>query len=148
MEAPGNGLLWKAIEVYVTRIFFYYIIRKSFQNYEEWRLFYCDSTLGCRVIQDFDVCKLDDLWRHNLDTKWRKITKNGIYLKTFYVNNWNFVQLLHSSQSFMICPLRHFHDNTMGSRPSSFKRWNQSFPPSRSVISSCCSFSGCEQIWA
>ena len=26
---------------------------------EEWRLFYSDSTLGCRVIQDFDLCKLD-----------------------------------------------------------------------------------------
>ena len=25
----------------------------------KWRLFYCDSTLGCRVIHDFDLCKLD-----------------------------------------------------------------------------------------
>ena len=33
--------------------FFYYVIRNSFQNGKEWRLFYCDSTLGCRVIQDF-----------------------------------------------------------------------------------------------
>ena len=32
---------------------------KELQNDEEWRLFYCDSTLGCRVIQDFDLCKLD-----------------------------------------------------------------------------------------
>ena len=40
-------------------IHFYYLIGKSFQNDEEWRLFYCDSTLGCRVIQDFDLCKLD-----------------------------------------------------------------------------------------
>ena len=40
---------------------FYYLNRKSFQNDEEWRLFYCDSTLDCRVIQDFDLCKLDDL---------------------------------------------------------------------------------------
>ena len=31
------------------------------KNDEEWRLFYCDSTLGCRVIQGFDLCKLDDL---------------------------------------------------------------------------------------
>ena len=43
----------------MTRNFFYYLVRKSFQNDEEWRLFYCDSTLGCRVIQDFDLCKLD-----------------------------------------------------------------------------------------
>ena len=41
--------------------FFYYIIRKSFQNDKERRLFYCDSTLGCQVIQDFDLCKLDYL---------------------------------------------------------------------------------------
>ena len=44
--------------------FFYHLVRKSFQNNEEWHLFYCDSTVGCRVIQDFDLCKLDDkLWR-------------------------------------------------------------------------------------
>ena len=46
---------------------FYYVIRKRFQNDEDWRLFYCDGTLGCRVIQDFDLCKLHDLWRHNVD---------------------------------------------------------------------------------
>ena len=23
--------------------------------------FYCDSTLGCQVVQDFDLCKLDYL---------------------------------------------------------------------------------------
>ena len=57
------------------------------------------------------------------------------------------VQLLHSSQSSMTCPLWHFHGNTMGSRPSPFKEENQSFPPSRSVIWSCCSFNGCEWIW-
>ena len=29
---------------------------------EEWSLFYCDSTLGCRrVIEDFDLRKLDDV---------------------------------------------------------------------------------------
>ena len=41
--------------------FFNYHIPKSFQNDEEWRLFYCDRTLGCGVIPDFDLCKLDDL---------------------------------------------------------------------------------------
>ena len=39
---------------------FYYLVRKSFQNDEEWRLFYFDSTLGYRVIKDFDLCKLDE----------------------------------------------------------------------------------------
>ena len=39
---------------------FYYLVRKNFQNDEEWRLFYIDSTLGCRVIKDFDLCKLDE----------------------------------------------------------------------------------------
>ena len=32
----------------------------------------------------------------------------------------------------------------MDSRPSPFKGKNQSFPLSRSVIGSCCSFKGCE----
>ena len=38
-----------------------YSRKKSFQNGEEWRFLNCDSTLGCRVRQDFDLCKLDDL---------------------------------------------------------------------------------------
>ena len=39
---------------------FYHLIRKSFQNDDDWRLIYYDSTLGCRVIQDFGLRKLDD----------------------------------------------------------------------------------------
>ena len=58
--------------------FFYYLIWNSFKNDKEWRLFYCDSTIGCRVIQDFDLCKLDDLWGHSVDTKWCKLTKYEI----------------------------------------------------------------------
>ena len=54
---------------------FYQLLWKSFQNDEEWHLFYCNSTLGGWVIQDFDLCKLDDLWCHFVDTKWCKITK-------------------------------------------------------------------------
>ena len=38
--------------------------------------------IGCRVIQDFGLCKLDDLWRHVVDTKWCKITKYGISANT------------------------------------------------------------------
>jgi len=34
---------------------------KELQNDDEWYLFYRDSTLGCRVIQDFDLSKLDEL---------------------------------------------------------------------------------------
>ena len=44
----------------MTRNFLLYYIRKSFQNDEEWHLFQRDSTLGCRLIQDFDLCKLDE----------------------------------------------------------------------------------------
>ena len=62
---------------------FHKLIRKSFQNDEEWRLFYCDSTRGCRVIQDFDLCKLDDLCRRKVDTKWCKITKMEYLLRLF-----------------------------------------------------------------
>ena len=35
--------------------------QNGFQNGEGWHLFYCDSTLGCRIIQDYDLNKLDDL---------------------------------------------------------------------------------------
>ena len=30
----------------------------SIESDEEWRLFYCDNTLGCLVVQGFDLCKL------------------------------------------------------------------------------------------
>ena len=49
----------KDFKVHMTRNFLL-AYSKSFQNDEEWRLFYCDSTFGCRVIQDFGLCKLDD----------------------------------------------------------------------------------------
>ena len=50
-----------SLKVRMTRNFSSAYNSKSFQSDEEWRLFYCDSTLGCQVIQDFDLCKLDDL---------------------------------------------------------------------------------------
>ena len=62
----------------------FYLIGKSFQNDEEWRLFCCDSTLGCRVIQDFNLCKLDEC-DVTTGAKWCKITKNRISLTTFSV---------------------------------------------------------------
>ena len=106
---------------------FYYLIGKSFQSDEEWRSFYCDSTLGCRVIQDVNLCILDKC-DVTTGTQWCKITKNRISLMTFSVYNWNSVQLLHSSQSFMKCPLLHFHGDRLGSRLSPFKVEKQSFP--------------------
>ena len=52
----------------------------SFQTDEEWHLFYCDSTLGFRVIQDFHFRKLDDLMTQN-DLKSQKMPYHS--LKTF-----------------------------------------------------------------
>ena len=37
----------------------------------------CDSTLGCQVIQDFDLCKLDDLWTSFCG---QKVVQNKIIL--------------------------------------------------------------------
>ena len=51
----------KTLKVPMRFEFFYYLMQKSFQNDKEWHLFYCDSTLGCGVIEDFDLCKLEDL---------------------------------------------------------------------------------------
>ena len=46
------------IKVHVEQFLLPYSKDLSKINDEEWRLFYCaDSTLGCRVIQDFDLCK-------------------------------------------------------------------------------------------
>ena len=51
----------KYIKMHMKRKFFSKLVRTSFQDAEKWRLFYSDSTLGCRIIQDFYMCKLDDL---------------------------------------------------------------------------------------
>ena len=53
---------------------FYQLIRNSFQNYEEWRLFHYDSTFGCWVMQDFELRKLEDLWHHNVELNCRTET--------------------------------------------------------------------------
>ena len=57
---------------------FYHLVRKSFQSDEEWRLFYCDSTLCCRVIQDFDLCKLGECDVTKGTQSGAKSQKNGI----------------------------------------------------------------------
>ena len=41
----------------------------------------------------FNLCKLDDLWHHNVDTKWCKTTKKWLSLAYFSLENWNLVQL-------------------------------------------------------
>ena len=93
------------------------------------------STLGCLVIQDFDLT----MWTQS----GVKSPKNKC-LTTFFCVELK--QLLHSHKVPWYVHCDNFHGNTMGSRPSPFKRENQSFPPSRSVICSC-SFSVCEQMW-
>ena len=90
-EETWNLLSWHECKWHE---FFYQLIKKSFQSDEEWRLFYCNSILVCRVIQDFGLCELDDLWRHIVDTKWCKITKYGISVQMPSVQGWNFAGLM------------------------------------------------------
>jgi len=52
-------------------------------NFTGYRLIRRTLRIGCSVIQDFDLWKLDDLRSHIVDTKWFKITKNRKSLKTF-----------------------------------------------------------------
>ena len=74
---------------------FCYLVRKSFQNDEEWRLFYCDSTLGCRVIQDFDLCKLDMCDVTKGTESGFQITKNWISVQILNLQGWNFARLMY-----------------------------------------------------
>ena len=78
---------------------FYYLIWKSLQNDEELRLFYCDSILGCPVIQDFGLCKLDDLWRYSVDTKWWKI-KYGISVPILSPQGWCAARTTHFGSGY------------------------------------------------
>ena len=63
-----------SVKVYMTK-FFMSLFERVFKMMKNGIFFHCDSTLGCRVIQYFDLCKLDDFWPHTVDTKWFKITK-------------------------------------------------------------------------
>ena len=75
-------------------------LSESFQSDEEWHLFYCNSILGCRVIQDFDLCKLEDLWGHKVDTKWCKITKYGISVHILSLQGWCAARTTHCGSGY------------------------------------------------
>ena len=55
-----------------------------------WPSHYVSEILGCWVMEDFDLCKLDDLWCHMVDTKWNEITKYGIFVQILSLWGWNF----------------------------------------------------------
>ena len=81
---------------------FHWLVRKSFQNDEERCLFYCNSILGCRgSIQDFGLCKLEDLWRHKVDTfnevKSQNVCQGSIALKKSIHCKFKWIQLNHRS---------------------------------------------------
>ena len=108
------------------------------------------STLGCRVMEDFYLCKLDDLWHHI--RSWHKKIKSH--------KKWNITEDFFCIQ-LKLCTVvtvtTKFHDRSI----LTFPWWLNGFQalfiqnlksefssyPSRSVICLCCSFSGCEQIW-
>jgi len=97
---------------------FYYLIWKSFQNDEEWRLFYCDSTLGCRVIQDFvGFITLDDLWRRSVNTKWCQVTKYGISLQILSLRSWCVARTTHFDGGYDVT-IATYHYQT-----STFPKW-------------------------
>ena len=130
---------------YIWHKFFYYLIRKNFQNDEEWHLFYFDCALNCWVIQDFDLCELLMTCDcHIVDIKHIKME----YLWRLFLHGTG---TLYSCYSCPKVPWYVHNDISIVTQwvpgPPSFKRKNQSFSPSRSVIFSCCSFSGCEGIW-
>ena len=112
---------------------------QELSNGGECCLFYCASTLGCRVIQDLDLCKLDDLWRHIVDADVKSQTME--YLWTLFLCRTETL-----CSCYTIYSMWPFYFNAMGSGPSAFKGWNQSFPPSRKVSCSSCSFSVGERI--
>ena len=44
--------------------------------------------------KDFDLCRLDDLWRHNVTKKWCKIRIYGISVQIQSLQGWNFAELM------------------------------------------------------
>lgn len=47
-------------------------------SFEECRLIYCDDNLGCRVGQDVDFCKLENMRRHKVDTSPKSWNSAGL----------------------------------------------------------------------
>ena len=108
---------------------FYFLIWKSFQNDKEC-CFFCGNTLGYWV-----RLLVKSQCGHKVVSNHKKLNVSHYF---FCIElKLGMVQLLHLSQSCMICPLWHFRGNTMGSRHSSFNVENQNFPSSRSVICYC-----------
>ena len=96
---------------------FYQLIWKSFQSDEEWSLFYCDSILVCRVIQDFSLCKLVacdvTLWNQN-DVKKQnmEILSANTELIGFKFCRVDVLQELHILIIVMLSPQQHSHYQT------------------------------------
>ena len=70
-------------------------MRKSFQSDGECGLFHCISILDCEIFKILILGKLEDLWCHNVDTKWCEIlTKHGISVQKLSLQHWNFARLM------------------------------------------------------
>ena len=87
-----------------------HLVRKSFQNDEEWRLFCC-------IIQSFYLCILDSLGRHNRNTKWYKITKYGISVQILNLLDWNFAELMYCNNDTFLQWLWFHHSDILVTGP-------------------------------
>ena len=79
----------------MTQTFF----KNSFQNDEEWHLFYCNNILGWQVIQDYaNTCDLTT-WTQNYVK-----SQNMDYLCQYYVYRVDVLQELHTVIVVMMSP--------------------------------------------
>ena len=86
--------------VYDTK-FFISSFWRAFKVHDEWPLFYCNSILVCRVIQNFGLCKWDDLWCHIADTKWCNTTKYRISVHLILsLQGWCATRTTHFDNSY------------------------------------------------
>ena len=69
------SLIQNAFKVCMTQNFLL-----AFKMMENGICFFCDSTLGCWVIQDFDLCQSDYLWCHIVETKYDVKSQKMEYL--------------------------------------------------------------------
>ena len=110
--------------------------RNLFLNYWEefskwWRMAFIifDSIIGCRVIQDLDLCKLGDLWRHDADAKCCKITKYGISVQILSLQGWNFARLMYCKNYILWWWVCCHYSNIFVSRPlpSRNEKWKMPY---------------------
>ena len=129
-------------EIFIT------LLERAFKMMKNGVYFIVIAFLVAELCKLFVLCELDDLWRHIVDTKWCQITKKWNISEDFICIELKLCTVVAFTTTFhdistVIFPWQH-----NGLQALSIQKIKSDFSPSRSVICSCCLFSGYDLIWS